>query len=80
MTAIADVNRLVELDDFFAPAKQFGDYLHVFDYSGDCYGSYLTVQFVDKIRDDIKFDSFAAMAEQIGRDCISARGILTFEY
>ena len=32
--AIADVNRLVELDDFYAASKQFGDYLHVFDYSG----------------------------------------------
>lgn len=32
--AIANVNRLVELDDFFSPTKQFGDYLHVFDYSG----------------------------------------------
>ncbi len=32
--AVADVNRLVELDDFFAASKQFGDYLHVFDYSG----------------------------------------------
>lgn len=31
---VADVNRLVELDDFFAASKQFGDYLHVFDYSG----------------------------------------------
>lgn len=31
---VADVNRLVELDDFFAAGKQFGDYLHVFDYSG----------------------------------------------
>jgi KaiC/GvpD/RAD55 family RecA-like ATPase len=31
---VADVNRLVELDDFFAANKQFGDYLHVFDYSG----------------------------------------------
>jgi hypothetical protein len=31
---IADVNRLVELDGFFAANKQFGDYLHVFDYSG----------------------------------------------
>ena len=50
--------------------------VHIFDYSGDCYGRYIKVEFVDKIRDDIKFESFAAMAEQIGRDCESARGIL----
>lgn len=54
--------------------------VHIFDYHGDCYGAYIKVQFVDKIRDDIKFESFAAMAAQIGRDCESARSILTFEY
>lgn len=32
--AAADVNRLVELDDFYSPQREFGDYLHVFDYSG----------------------------------------------
>jgi hypothetical protein len=31
---VADVNRLVELDDFYAAGRSFGDYLHVFDYSG----------------------------------------------
>ncbi|MBX9605068.1 MAG: bifunctional riboflavin kinase/FAD synthetase [Gammaproteobacteria bacterium] len=50
--------------------------VHIFDYNDDCYGKYIKVEFVDKIRDDIKFESFAAMAEQIGRDCESARGIL----
>jgi len=54
--------------------------VHLFDYDQDCYGRYISVQFVDRIRDDIKFDSFAAMAEQIGRDCVAARGILTYEY
>ena len=54
--------------------------VHIFDYDGDCYGAYIKVQFVDKIREDIKFESFAAMAAQIGRDCESARGILTYEY
>jgi KaiC/GvpD/RAD55 family RecA-like ATPase len=32
--AVADVNRLVELDDFFTTGRTLGDYLHVFDYSG----------------------------------------------
>lgn len=32
--AVADVNRLVELDDFYSAQRSFGDYLHVFDYSG----------------------------------------------
>jgi riboflavin kinase/FMN adenylyltransferase len=52
---------------------------HLFDYSADCYGAHVSVQFVDKIRDDIRFDSFAAMAEQIGRDSAAARRILGCE-
>ena len=51
--------------------------VHVFDYEEDCYGRHVTVEFVDKIRDDMKFDSFALMAEQIKRDCEVARGILS---
>ena len=51
--------------------------VHLFDYDEECYGEYVGVEFIDKIRDDIKFESFAAMAAQIGRDCVSARGILS---
>ncbi|MEQ8231733.1 MAG: riboflavin biosynthesis protein RibF, partial [Gammaproteobacteria bacterium] len=54
--------------------------VHIFDYDEDCYGRHISVQFCDKIRDDIAFDSFAAMAEQIKRDCQVARDRLTFEY
>lgn len=32
--SIANADRLAELDDFFANDRSFGDYLHVFDYSG----------------------------------------------
>lgn len=52
--------------------------VHIFDYDTECYGHYVGIEFIDKIRDDIKFESFAAMAEQIGRDCESARKILSF--
>ena len=51
--------------------------VHLFDYDEECYGKYVGIEFIDKIRDDIKFESFAAMAEQIGRDCQSAREILS---
>jgi riboflavin kinase / FMN adenylyltransferase len=54
--------------------------VHVFDYDADCYGAYIKVQFVDKIREDIVFESFDVMAAQISRDCDAAREILTFEY
>lgn len=54
--------------------------VHVFDFDEECYGTRITVQFVDRIRDDIAFASFEAMAEQIARDCTSARQILEFDY
>ena len=54
--------------------------VHIFDYDADCYGEHISVQFVDKIREDIAFDSFDAMADQIVRDCDTAKEILAFEY
>ena len=54
--------------------------VHIFDYDTECYGQYVGIEFIDKIRDDIKFESFAAMAEQIGRDCEAARRILSFAH
>ncbi|MCB1749505.1 MAG: bifunctional riboflavin kinase/FAD synthetase [Gammaproteobacteria bacterium] len=54
--------------------------VHIFDYDDDCYGKLISVQFCDRIRDDMNFDSFAVMAEQIRRDCEVARERLTFEY
>ncbi len=54
--------------------------VHIFDFDEDCYGKRISVQFCDKIREDIAFESFAEMAEQIKRDCVVARERLTFEY
>lgn len=50
--------------------------VHLFDYDADCYGRHINVHFVEKIRGDIPFESFDAMAEQIGRDCNAAKEIL----
>jgi FAD synthase len=38
------------------------------------------VQFCDRIRDDMEFHSFSAMAEQIKIDSAAARAKLTFDY
>jgi riboflavin kinase/FMN adenylyltransferase len=54
--------------------------VHLFDYDADCYGKHIRVQFVDRIRDDIKFDSFEAMAAQMAKDCAQARDILNYVY
>ena len=54
--------------------------VHIFNYDADCYGKRINVQFVHKIREDIAFDSFDEMVEQIARDCDAARDILTFKF
>ena len=49
---------------------------HVFDWSGDAYGRYVDVAFVEKIRDERKFDSFDELRARILLDADRAREIL----
>jgi riboflavin kinase/FMN adenylyltransferase len=50
--------------------------VHLFDFDGDLYGQYLSVDFVQWLRDEVKFDSLPAMVEQIHVDAAQARAIL----
>ncbi|HWA70151.1 MAG TPA: bifunctional riboflavin kinase/FAD synthetase [Rhizomicrobium sp.] len=49
---------------------------HLFDFDGDLYGKYLSVELVGYIRPEAKFDSLEALIAQIGDDARTARGIL----
>ena len=49
---------------------------HLLDFDGDLYGQPARVQFVDRLRDELKFDSVDALVEQMGRDCDVARRLL----
>jgi riboflavin kinase / FMN adenylyltransferase len=49
---------------------------HLFDYEGDLYGREIEVQFVEKLRDEEKFDTLDALVEQMHRDAATARGML----
>lgn len=49
---------------------------HLLDFSGDLYGQPARVQFVSRLRDEIKFDSVDALIAQMGRDCDVAREVL----
>ncbi len=49
---------------------------HLFDFDGDLYGRRIEVEFVRKLRDELKFDSLDAMVRQIDRDAQDARAIL----
>jgi riboflavin kinase/FMN adenylyltransferase len=50
--------------------------VHVFDFAGDLYGRELEVEFVARLRDELRFDNVDAMVEQIHRDAAQARALL----
>ena len=49
---------------------------HLFDFDGDLYGRRIEVEFVHKLRDEMKFDDLDAMVRQIDRDAADARAVL----
>jgi riboflavin kinase / FMN adenylyltransferase len=50
---------------------------HLFDFDGDLYGRVLSVEFVQKLRDEARFESLDTLVEQIHRDAHDARAILS---
>jgi len=51
--------------------------VHVFDFSGDLYGRAIEVEFVAKLRDEVKFDSLDALMVQMNIDGAQARDLLS---
>jgi riboflavin kinase/FMN adenylyltransferase len=51
--------------------------VHVFDFSGDLYGRLIEVEFVAKLRDEVKFASMDAMVAQMNVDAANARALLS---
>ena len=49
---------------------------HLFDFAGDLYGKYLSVELVRYIRPEATFDGLPALVAQIGRDAQAARQVL----
>jgi riboflavin kinase/FMN adenylyltransferase len=49
---------------------------HLFDFDGDLYGKYLSVEMIQYIRPEAKFPSLADLIAQIGADAARARAIL----
>jgi riboflavin kinase / FMN adenylyltransferase len=49
---------------------------HLFDFAGDLYGKYLSVELIRYIRPEAKFADLAALVAQIGADAAKAREIL----
>jgi riboflavin kinase/FMN adenylyltransferase len=47
--------------------------VHLFDFASDIYGAHLTVRFLHKLRDEMKFSGLDELKAQIARDVEAAR-------
>lgn len=51
--------------------------VHILDFNKDIYGQKIRVDFVQRIRDEIKFSNISELADQIRKDITKANGILS---
>lgn len=50
--------------------------VHVFDFAGDLYGRQIAVDFVARLRDEVRFDDLEALRRQMELDAVEARRAL----
>ena len=50
--------------------------VHLLDFEGDLYGREMEVEFIERIRDERKFNSIALLVAEMERDKERARAIL----
>jgi riboflavin kinase / FMN adenylyltransferase len=50
--------------------------VHLLDFDRDIYGERIRVNFIERIRDEVKFDTIDALSEQIEKDIVLGREIL----
>ena len=50
--------------------------VHILNFDGNIYGEKVRVNFIERIRDEIKFDSLAELSEQIRKDIETAERLL----
>lgn len=51
--------------------------VHILDFDRDLYGKEIRVNFIQRIRDEIKFSNIESLSRQITKDVIAARSILS---
>lgn len=51
--------------------------VHVLDFNGDLYGKHVHVEFLHKIREEMKFESLDALKAQIGCDVVEAKSFFS---
>ena len=49
----------------------------IFDFSGDLYGTHLSIALVELLRPELKFDGLDPLIEQMAKDCDQARYMLS---
>lgn len=68
----------VGVNPTFTPDKQTSNVeAYVLDFDGDLYGQDVRLEFVERLRDEMKFASVEALVEQIRLDVEKGRGILS---
>jgi riboflavin kinase/FMN adenylyltransferase len=50
--------------------------IFIFDYDRDIYGKYITVHFVERLREERKYSDVDSMVKQMHRDVVDARAAL----
>jgi riboflavin kinase/FMN adenylyltransferase len=51
--------------------------VHIFDFNDNIYGEKIRINFITRIRDEIKFSGISALVDQIKQDIATARDILS---
>jgi riboflavin kinase/FMN adenylyltransferase len=69
LRGVASVGRRPTVRDNAAPLLE----VHLFDWSEDIYGRHLRVKFLEKLRDEEKYDGLDALRSAISRDATQAR-------
>ncbi len=69
LRGVASVGRRPTLREHAAPLLE----VHLFDWDGELYGRHLRVTFLQKLRDEEKYDGLDALRAAIGRDAAHAK-------
>ncbi len=51
--------------------------VNIFDFAEDIYGDYMRIEFIERVRDEVKFDGIESLLEQIDKDKKLARKIIS---
>jgi len=46
---------------------------HIIDFDGDCYGKSVKIEFISRLRDEMKFESIEALKTQINKDILATK-------